>query len=1221
MAIPLHVHSQYSILESTISIERLVERVKAWNLSSVALTDKGNLFGVVDFYKTCCKQGIKPIVGCELWLAPGSRKEKKKQPNVPAAFSYLFLAMNEKGYHNLCKLSSIGYLEGFYYVPRIDKEVLAAHSEGLICLTGSHTGPLYFYTAQEQEQSFYQELQWLSEVFQDRLYLELQRHEIPVQIEEMWLQQKHQEHQRVQKAVNERLIDFSQKKGIECVATNEAYYLDANDWKPHEILLNVQSGQPCEVWEFDSRGSKKAKIANPKRSVLPSRSFHLVHPDALLEKFTDCQAAVEASSRIAERCNLTIDLETKHYPVFIPPTLEGRESSPKEREEAAVEYLKRLCQEGIATRYTKEILAKVQEKYPNQDPLKVVQSRLDHEFQIITSKGMCDYLLIVYDFISWAKQKKIPVGPGRGSAAGSIICYLIGITDIEPLRFHLFFERFINPERVSYPDIDVDICMHRREEVIEYTIRKYGKDKVAQIITFGTMKAKMAIKDVGRVLSVSLSKVGEIAKLVPDDLNMTLDKALSMDPDFKAMSETDEEAKSVIDMAKKIEGSIRNTSIHAAGLIISADAITDHIPVCIAKDADMVVTQFSMKPVESVGMLKIDFLGLTTLTSIQKAADYIQLNEQVTFDWASLPLDDPQTYSLLNQGKTLGVFQLESAGMRDLLRQLHVDHFEEIIAVGALYRPGPMDMIPSFIQRKHGHENIDLDHPMMKDILAETYGVMVYQEQVMQIASKMAGYTLGEGDVLRRAMGKKDHAEMKRQREKFIKGCLSKEIDLATAEAIFTKIEKFASYGFNKSHAAAYGYLSYVTAFLKANYPKEWMAALMTCVKDDLSKVSKYVQEAKNLRIAMLPPDVNEAGVEFVPTKDGIRFAMSGVKGVGESVVEAIVQERQKGAFKGLYDFILRVHASKIGKKSIELLIYAGAFDFTGWSRDALILSLDMLYERAVKEQKEKRQGVLDLFDTLSCTTPDQMTPPAVENPLPPIEYLHKEKELLGFFLTGHPMDSYEQILKKLSYTALKDLEDEKDGLIRSAFIVDSITFKISPKTQQKFAIMAISDGYARYEVPIWNDLYDKVTQLLQEKMILFGIFSLDRKQGDVRLYVKHLEDLSSIGDEKVTELDKLYDDLKKRQKKVSTQKKKEKKQLVVTLQAKAMRLSSVLKLKELFRKYPGSASIDLRFTEKDYLHGVVSIPPQWGVSDHQDFLHKLNMHEFVKQVEVKELK
>ncbi|MBU6446224.1 MAG: DNA polymerase III subunit alpha, partial [Verrucomicrobia bacterium] len=832
MMIPLNVHSQYSILNSTASVAMLANKAKEYGLPALALTDEGNLYGAIDFYKACKAVGVKPILGCEIWMAPQSRLDKKRTPGLPNGLPLILLAKNGTGYQNLCKLSSIGFLEGFYYQPRIDKEVLCQHKEGLICLSRD-----------VQEARYYQEL------FGEDFYLEIQRHPLlDEEIQESWLLQKFRDCAAEQAKKNEEIIALSKQLGVALVATNDIHYIDKEDWRAHEVLLNIQSGEVCEIWERDSAGNPKNKAPNPRRETASTRELYFKSPQAMQALFADLPEALENTLKIGEKCKCELDFKTRHYPVFIPPHLHGKKVSKTERLKEAEQFLYDLCQKGIETRYTPDRLAHI----PGDQPLEMVKKRFAYEFEILTSKGMVDYMLIVYDFIDWAKRRNIPMGPGRGSAAGSIISYLIGITDIEPLRFHLFFERFINPERISYPDIDVDICMDRRQEVIDYVVEKYGKDRVAQIITFGTMKAKMAIRDVGRVLNVPLSKVNEIAALVPEDPTMTLDKAFQIDPELKRLMETDEEARAVLEMAQKAEGSIRNTSTHAAGLIISASPITDHIPVCTAKDSEMWVTQFAMKPVESVGMLKIDFLGLKTLTSIQKCIDAIARNTGRKIDWINLPLDDQKTFDLLNQGKTLGVFQLESGGMQDLAQQLHIDTFEEIIAVGALYRPGPMDMIPSFINRKHGREAIEIDHPQMLDILSETYGVMVYQEQVMQIASALAGYSLGEGDVLRRAMGKKDKEEMTRQREKFVDGCSVKGIDRDTAIKIFDKIEKFASYGFNKSHAAAYAYLSYTTAYLKANYPKEWMAALMTCDQHDITKLAKFIGEAKSLHIDVL---------------------------------------------------------------------------------------------------------------------------------------------------------------------------------------------------------------------------------------------------------------------------------------------------------------------------------------------------------------------------------
>jgi DNA polymerase-3 subunit alpha len=1196
--VPLNVHSQFSILDSTASISALVKRAKEYGLDSLALTDRGNLYGAVDFYKACKAAGIKPILGCELWVAPGSRFEKKKViGGASNGHRIILLAKNSTGYQNLCKLSSYGFLEGFYYEPRIDKELLVKHKEGLICLSAAVS-----------------EIRGYSEMFGEDLYLEIQRHpKIDETIQESWLLQKSREYVEKQKKTNEELLALAEELEIACVATNNIHYIDSQDWRAHEILLNIQSGEPCEIWERDSAGNLKNKAPNPKRETAFTHELYFKSPEEMRELFSDIPQALSNTLSLAEKCKCDLDFKTKHYPVFIPPFLEGKSVSKSERLKAAEKYLYDLCQEGIKKRYTKEVLAKV----PGEDPLQIVNERFIYEFNILTSKGMSDYMLIVYDFISWAKKQGIPMGPGRGSAAGSIIAYLIGITDIEPLRFHLFFERFINPERISYPDIDVDICMDRRQEVIDYVVRKYGKEKVAQIITFGTMKAKMAIRDVGRVLNVPLAKVNAIAALVPEDPTMTLEKAFQIDPELGRLMETDEEARALLEMAKKAEGSIRNTSTHAAGLIISASPITDHVPVCTAKDSDMCVTQYAMKPVESVGMLKIDFLGLKTLTCIDTCAKEVERNTGKKIDWGNLPLDDQATFDLLNQGKTLGVFQLESGGMQDLAKQLHIDVFEEIIAVGALYRPGPMDMIPSFINRKHGKEPIEIDHPLMKDILSETYGVMVYQEQVMQIASALAGYSLGEGDVLRRAMGKKDKEEMARQKVKFVNGCAQKQIDEETAVKIFDKIEKFASYGFNKSHAAAYAYLSYATAYFKANYPKEWMAALMTCDKDDTTKLTKFIGEARSLHIEVLPPDINQTCSQFTAAKDGIRFAMSGVKGVGQAVVDAIVEERdRKGPFTGLYDFIQRVDKTRVGKKQIETLIDAGSFDFTGWSRDALKLSMEEMYTQASRDQKEASLGVLNLFSLIEEPQKAFISPPEVAHKSTSLQLLQKEKELLGFYLTGHPMDGYKHILGRLSCVPLSEVAMLPEStLFRAAFVVDTVQVKISSKSQRKFAILVISDGMERFELPVWSDLFEEKGMLLKENQLLYGILQAERKDGSLQLSARYLDDLTMVDESRIKFCDDVFDKLKAQSrasemKWKSAPKEKPVKEEITKLQLKVdadkVRLSHILALKELFRSHPGKATVDLQFFSSGSRIGSVFVDAQWGVKVDADFQDKL---------------
>lgn len=1197
----------------------LAKKAAEFQMPALALTDQGNLHGTVDFFKECQAVKIKPIIGCELFVAPTSRHEKKKISGEKPGYPIVLLVKNSKGYKNLCKLSSIAYLEGFYYTPRIDKELLEEHKEGLICLSGPMQGKIAQLLVQERDTELEEEISFFRELFGEDFYLEITRHHMTEEAmkadgmdRETWLWQASLDFQEKQEMVAKRLISLSKEKNIPLVATNDSRYMDREDWKGHEILMNISSGEPCEIWERDSQGNPKNRVLNPKRRVKLSHELYFKSPSQMRNIFSDCLEAVEETEKIAAKCQFELDFTSKFYPVFIPPHLEGTKYTAKEREKEAEKYLRKLCHDGVEKRYTKSALEKIGEKFPSKDPKIIVEERLAYELDLITSKGLCDYLLIVYDFIAWAKNKGIPVGPGRGSGAGSIVCFLTGITDIEPLRFNLFFERFINPERVSYPDIDVDICMDRRSEVIDYTIQKYGKDNVAQIITFGTMKAKMAVKDVGRVLSVPLSKVNHIAKLIPEDPNMTLEKALEIDPELRNEYEQDEETKRLIDRAKTLEGSVRNTGIHAAGLIVSADPLMEHIPICNAKDESVVVTQYAMKPVEAVGMLKIDFLGLKTLTAIQLAVDAIKESKNITIDWENLSLEDGPTFALLNQGKTLGIFQLESAGMQELAKQLHIDKFEEICAVGALYRPGPMEMIPSYINRKHGREKIEFDHPMMKDILEETYGIMVYQEQVMMMAQKIAGYSLGAGDMLRKAMGKKDREEMARQKEKFRRGAIENGIDEQTAIIIFDKVEKFASYGFNKPHATAYGYLTYVTAFLKANYPLHWMAALMTTDRDDLTKITKIIRECQAMQISILPPDVNESGIAFVATQKGIRFAMTAVKGVGEGVVKVILEERSKnGLFDSLYDFIHRIDTQKIGKKVIECLIEAGAFDFTGWKREALIASVEPIYQESQKQQREKARGELNFFSLLDEDNPRFAHPPDVP-PLSRMDILKREKELLGFYLTGHPLDDVQDTLQKLSCLSLEQIDRlDKGAICRAAFVVESVSIRYASRTGKKFAVLTIGDSSTRFELPIWSDLFEEKGHLLVENQLLYTVLQVDRDdEGATKLICRWFDDLTRADPEMVRECDLAYDRARMQAKmsslrsttreKKAIEKKSEKKEavrkLVLRCDADKMKLSQILAIKDIFRSFTGMSSVEIEFLSNNHVVGKILIDKPWGV-------------------------
>lgn len=1232
--IHLHVHSQYSILDATAPVYGLVKKAAALGMPALALTDHGNLFGAVDFYKSCKEAKIKPIIGCEVYVALGSRFEKKKIGSRVAQHLTL-IAKDSTGYHNLSKLSSMGYTEGFYYYPRIDLELLKKHKEGLICLSGCLEGHIAHTALNSPDEALLHVVQEYKSLFGEDFYFEFQRHttsqeelQLDGMFDESWLYSNYQEHVQKQEKLITKLIPLAKELNIKCVATNNIHYLERDDWRAHEVLLNIQSGEPIEEWQRDAMGNPKFRTPNPKRSTFATHELYFKTAEEMAALFSDIPEAISNTLEIADKCTLEIDLKTKHYPVFVP---EGKTYS----KEVVEKYLWDLCEQGIPKRYTQEQLARVAEKYPGKDPLQVVRERLEYEMSVICPKGMCDYLLIVWDFIHWAKKNGIPMGPGRGSGAGSIILYLTEITDIEPLQFSLFFERFINPERVSYPDIDVDICMDRRQEVINYTIERFGKENVAQIITFGSMKAKMVVKDVGRAMGVPLAKVNSIAKLIPEELNITLEQALEKDPDLKNAYDSDDETRTLIDIGRKLEGSIRNTGTHAAGMIISGEPLVEHIPVCVAKDSSLLVTQYSMKPVEMVGMLKIDFLGLKTLTSIQICVKAIEAKTGKRIDWVNLPLDDGPTFELLNQGKTLGIFQLESGGMQELAKQLHLDKFEEIIAVVALYRPGPMDMIPSFIARKHGKEAIESEHPWMEEILRETYGIMVYQEQVMHIAQKLAKYSLGEGDVLRRAMGKKDKNEMQKQREKFLTGAKSNGIDEETAVRIFDKMEKFAEYGFNKSHAAAYGYLTYVTAYLKANYASQWLAALMTCDRDDTEKVAKFFHESREMEIPVLAPDINESETTFVATPSGIRFALSGIKGVGEGVVDAICEERKKrGKFTSLYNMLTRVDLKRVGKKQTELLIEAGCFDSFGYHRDDLKISLDALYDQVLREQKESQQGVISLFAKIETNKePSIATSPTRR---PKEDLLIREKELLGFFLSGHPLDAQTETLRRLGCTSLSQVEDlPLDSVIRAAFVIDEVAARISSKSQKKFAILKISDGNSgKFELPIWPELYEELQGILIENRLVWGVLSKEKRENSWQLSCKWLSELKRLDEANVKECDEAFDKAKKQvamrarialNKKPGDEKKPPKQpkeappqpkveKAIITIDLSKVRLSHILHIQSVLDRYKGPMPLEISFTNQEQEHSTLVFDAKAGIEPADSLTEELaGLTSFVK--------
>ena len=1212
----LHVHSQFSILDSSLSIPAIASAAKEFGMPAVAITDHGNLYGAIDFYKALKEVEIQPIIGCEMNVCDGSRFEKKKN----AAHSHLvLLAKDTKGYKNLCILSSAGFTEGFYYVPRIDLDLLSSHAEGLICLTGCEKGFLAHAAIKGDTAELSARINQLQQIFGQNLYFEIQRHrtsqeemEFDDMARESWLYRQYQDHIAAQTCIEHTLRKESEQRGIPCVATNNCHYLKRDDWKAHEVLLNIQSGEPCLLRQKNPHTDKTIVTPNPKRQTFPTHEYHFKSPDEMEALFSDFPEALATTHAIAEQCHLKIDFDTKHYPVFAIPSSENREN-------AAETLLRSMCQQGIPVRYTEARLQKVGAQYPGQDPKEVVEKRLAYELEIITSKGLTDYVLLVWDFISWAKQQGIPVGPGRGSVVGSVVAYLIGITEIEPLRFNLFFERFINPGRISYPDIDVDLCMERRSEVIAYIVQKYGKENVSQIITFGTMKAKMSVRDVGRALNVPLPKVNQLAKLIPDDLNITIEQALEKDQDLRAFVEKDEEAHTIIQAAKVLQGSIRNTGIHAAGIIICGEPLVNHIPICTAKDSDMFATQYSMKPVELVGMLKVDFLGLKTLTLLNLCSAFVKASRNIDIDWRNLPLEDSPTFSLLNQGHTLGVFQIEDGGMQDLARQLHLDKFEEIVALLSLYRPGPMEMIPTYIARKCGHELVEFDHPLMAPILKETYGVMVYQEQIMQIASSLADYTLGEGDLLRKAMGKKDAKEMSRQRLKFIEGAVKKGIAEDKATAIFNKMEKFAEYGFNKSHSAAYGYLTYATAYFKAHFPAEWLAALMTGDKEDIEKVAKTMHEARQMHIPCLPPDINESDEHFKATPKGIRFALSAIKGVGTTAVQAIVEERSAQPFSCLYDFVRRIDAKRVGRKALELIIDAGAFDQFSWSRDELLATLGIMYDDVQRSKKEHSRGVLNLFEPDPTEVPKSyrtpVKPPRLRSKE---ELLFREKQLLGLFVSGHPLTAYESTLKPLCCLTIRDALALPDNTaFRMACVVETVDIKVSTKTQRKFAILNVSDATGdALEVPVWSDMYEAQTDILQENSLLWGVFTKELRNNETSISCRFLAEVKNITQPTVEQSYEAYEKAKSqlsssrhgssKKAKPVAEKEATPPTTTICLDLSTFRASHALTLSSLLSSQQGKDRLQIAFMMADRTASTLQLPPTTLSSSSQESIEQL---------------
>jgi DNA polymerase-3 subunit alpha len=1043
----LHVHSEYSLLDGACKLDELVEQAVNFNMPAVALTDHGVMYGVIDFYKIAKEKGIKPIIGCEVYVTPDSRFEKKGQRGD--LFHLILLAKDFEGYKNLTKLVSLSFIEGFYYKPRVDKELLREYSKGLIALTSCLAGEIPTYILNNRIDKAKEAIREYLNIFGEDFYLELQDNGL-----------------EEQKYVNEKLIELSKEFNIPLVATNDVHYLNKEDAEIHDILLCIQTG---------------SKLNDKDRLRFKTDEFYFKSEEEMSKIFGNIPEALENTIKITEKCNLELPLNKVILPVFEVPEGETLDS-----------YFERLCWEGARKRFGDNI--------PNH-----IKERLEYEISVIKQMGFSGYFLIVQDFVRYAKNKGIPVGPGRGSAAGSLVSYVLGITNIEPTRWGLIFERFLNPERITMPDIDIDFCFERREEVIDYVRNKYGKEHVAQIITFGTMAARASVRDVGRVLNVPYNEVDRIAKLIPP--NSSIEEALQSSQELQNLVENNAQAKKIIDIAKRIEGQARHASIHAAGIVISKDPLMEYVPLQVMNSSE-VVTQFPMTNLEELGLLKMDFLGLRTLTVIYDTLKKIKENYGIDIDIDNLPLDDPKVYELLQKGETIGVFQLESRGMRNLLREIKPEKFEDLIAVLALYRPGPLGRLESYIKRKRGEEKVEYMHPSLEPILSETYGVIIYQEQVMEIAHRLAGFSLGQADVLRRAMGKKKPEVMEEQREIFVKGAKERGIPEEVAKDIFEDMAKFAEYGFNKSHSAAYAYVSYQTAYLKVYYPKEFMSSLLTSVRNNTSKLSKYIAEAKRMGIKILPPDINESMVYFTVTNEGIRFGLSAVKNVGEGVAIAIVNERENGKFKSILDFVKRLNSRVINKRALESLIKSGAFDSFELSRKSLLENIDKLLD-SVQSSKKLPVTQASLIDTVEL-----IKDPVIMNTeeFTVEELMEMEKEMLGLYVSYDPQEELREISQKLFENTIDELVDVESG---SWIIVPGIlknVREILDRKNQKMLFATLEDYTGEADITVFSSVYNKFKDILQEgkRVVVGGRLEVDKEENEekVKIMVEQIDEL-----------------------------------------------------------------------------------------------------------------
>jgi len=1128
----LHTHTEFSLLDGAIRIPNLISKAKEFNMSAVAITDHGNLYGAIEFYTLAKEAGIKPIIGCEFYVAVESRFNKLRRGEKSNHLT--LLAKDIHGYKNLMKLITQSYFEGYYYKPRIDYELLSEYNSGIIALSGCISGKISKLILNNKTDDAINAALEFCEIFgKENFYLEIQ---------DQGLEE--------QKTLNQRLIEISRKLNIPLVSTNDAHYLSKENYTAHDVLLCIQTRTTLDDRE-------RLRFATPE--------FYFKSKEEMFDIFKDIPEAIHNSVEISERCNLKIPLNLDLLPAYKIPEKYDLDS-----------YLEKICRDGL------------KERYPV--PTDEVISRLELELNVIKKMGYSGYFLIVWDFVNYAKSKVIRVGPGRGSAAGSIVSYCLGITDIDPIKYGLLFERFLNPYRKSLPDIDVDFCYERRNEVIDYVTSKYGRNKVAQLITFGTMAARAATRDAGRVFGILYGKVDKIAKLIPMGIGITIDKSINTVPELRELYHKDKEVKKILDTAMALEGLSRQDSIHAAGVVISDEDLTEYTPLQ-RKGNGEVVTQYKMDDVQKIGLLKMDFLGLRTLTLIDKTLEIIKHTKNLEIDLSEIDLQDNATFSMISRGETIGVFQLESAGMRNLMIDLQPSNIEDLIALLALYRPGPLQsgMVNDFVKAKKVKKKIRYPHPLLESILQETYGIIVYQEQVMQIASKMANFSMAEADILRGAISKKKRRLLSKQRNKFLEGALDNGISKESAQKIFDLLLLFAEYGFNKSHSAAYALISYQTAYLKANFPVEFMAALLTIRMQNQEKVAQYVNECRRLRIEVLPPDVNESFSNFTVVGEGIRFGLSAVKNVGDNVIKEIVLVRkEKGKFKSFFDFCGAVNAVVLNKKTLESLIMSGAFDSLKITRQFLMKNYKRFVSHVLTIKSNREIGQFSLFDTDTTLKDELITNlPGVKTEFPRKKLLAYEKEMLGLYVSDHPLIGYEDLLKRYSNYQINELKKLKDkSLTKIAGVVSKIK-RVTTKKGEMMIFLTLEDMSNSIEVIIFPSILNKFHQLLQEDMVVGIKGRLDIKEDQVKLIA------SEIGEIKL-------------ERKIPSTNKKVKKNIIIELDSSSLDDQFLHRLRRVLLDYPGPAIVIIELKSDESVK-TLKLGSSLNVTYSEEFLERIN--------------